>query len=66
MRSSFEGCSSLYSSHGISEELKDDGVFRDFRNGSALKESEYFKDNPGAYASHFCSASDAVELARFS
>ena len=39
---------------------KDDGVLRDFRDGSAFKESDYFKDNPGAYASHFYS--DAVEL----
>ena len=38
----------------------DDGVLRDFRDGSAYLESNYFKNNPGAYAAHFYS--DGVEL----
>ena len=37
-----------------------DGVLRDFRDGSAFRESPFFKDNPGAYAAHFYS--DGVEL----
>ena len=37
-----------------------DGVLRDFRDGSAYQESTYFKNNPGAYAAHFYS--DGVEL----
>ena len=39
---------------------KDDGVLRDFGDGSVFRESEFFKNNPGAYAGHFYS--DAVEL----
>ena len=39
---------------------KDDGVLRDFGDGSAFKENDFFKKNPGAYAGHFYSY--AVEL----
>ena len=39
---------------------KDDGVLRDFGDGSVFKESDFFKNNPGAYAGHIYS--DAVEL----
>ena len=39
---------------------KNDGVFRDLRDGSAFKENIFFKENPGAFAAHFYS--DAVEL----
>lgn len=42
------------------KEKKNDEVLRDFRDGFAFKDNDYFQNNPGAFAAHFYS--DAVEL----